>query len=167
MGSADGGEVPAGTRPVQRALPPMNRWAILVRPDGLDSVGIAPQGPAAGAAGRRRERSFLKRGGLDKILPSKGKPMSVTANVCYSPADGCAKGAPFRRNRNRLRKRSLLLRSMERWERLNLAYPFHAKPPETNRASRTLECNIRSSKPLVLNDNSGNRLNTHFGRAGF
>ena len=50
--------VPDGTRPVQRALPPMNRRAILFRPAGLGSVGMAPRGRTAGAAGRKRGEKF-------------------------------------------------------------------------------------------------------------
>ena len=50
--------VPDGTRPGQRALPPMNRWAFLFRPSGLGSVGMAPRGRAARAAGRKRGEKF-------------------------------------------------------------------------------------------------------------
>ena len=49
-----------GTRPVQRALSPMNRWAILFRPAGLGSVGMALRGRAAGAAGRKRGAKLIQ-----------------------------------------------------------------------------------------------------------
>ena len=50
----------------------MNRWAILFRPAGLGSVGIAPREWAAGAAGRKKGET-LKCGSLDKNLSAKGK----------------------------------------------------------------------------------------------
>ena len=87
--------VPDGTRPVQRALPPMNRWAILFRPAGLGEKerGCVEDQPQRARCGTGR-RNFTK--ALRLVLCTQ--PRSAVCD-CAAGADGRREELPKRMTR--------------------------------------------------------------------